>query len=368
MNSFGRRLRIHILGESHGHGIGILLDGVPPGLPVHMEAIQAALDRRRPGTGPLVSARNEPDTPHIQSGVHDGHTTGAPLLIWIGNEDVRSRDYSEVLRKPRPGHADWVNRAWSHGFADLRGGGHASGRLTAGLVAAAALVAPLLQAAGIRVGAHLHSVGALEGPTNPNTPTVQAMHDARASPVHTSHVDKEAAMVERIQAARAAKDSIGGTVAWRAEGIPVALGDPFFDSVESLLSHMLFAVPAVKGVEFGEGFAAARMTGSEHNDPLEPGAGTNSEIAIVPTTNHAGGILGGRTTGAPLWGRVAIKPTSSIFQPQQTVDVDTGAAATLELKGRHDPCIAVRAVPVIEAAVMLVLADLLLQARQEGHA
>lgn len=365
MNSFGRRLRIQILGESHGTGVGVLLDGVPPGLTVDPANIQAALDRRRPGTGPLVSARNEPDQAILQTGVHDGHTTGAPLLVWIGNQDVRSRDYSEVLRKPRPGHADWVNRVWSHGHADLRGGGHSSGRLTAGLVAAGAILQPLLDASGITVGAHLHAAGTLEGPHSPDAPTVAQMHEALAtSPVHTAHADQESAMTQAIEAARNHKDSLGGIVAWRAEGVPVALGDPFFDSVESLLAHILFAVPAVKGVEFGEGFAAARMTGTQHNDPYEPAP----DGGLQPITNHAGGILGGRTNGAPLWGRVAIKPTSSIFQPQQTVDLETGEATTLELKGRHDPCIAIRAVPVVAACVQIVLADLLLQARQEGHA
>ncbi len=363
MNTFGRRLRIHIFGESHGHGIGVLLDGIPPGLPVDQEAIQAALDRRRPGTGPLVSARNEPDTAVIQSGVHEDLSTGAPLLVWIGNQDVRSRDYSEVLRKPRPGHADWVNRAWSHGHADLRGGGHSSGRLTAGLVAAAAIVAPLLDQHNIRVGAHLHQVGSLAGTANSGALSVADLHKARSSPIHTAHADEESTMVDLIQAARESKDSVGGIVSWRAEGIPVALGDPFFDSVESLLAHMLFSVPAVKGVDFGQGFASASMKGSEHNDPLAPG----KDGTIQPTSNHAGGILGGRTTGAPLWGSVAIKPTSSIFQPQNTVDIETGESAVLELKGRHDPCIAIRAVPVVEAAIMLVLADLVLQAKQEGH-
>lgn len=365
MNSLGRRLRIHVLGESHGHGVGVLLDGVPPGTPVDPARVQAALDRRRPGTGPLVSARDEPDTAQFQTGVFNGHATGAPLLVWIGNEDTRSRDYSEVLRKPRPGHADWVNRAWSHGFADLRGGGHSSGRLTAGLVAAGAVVEPMLADAGVRVGAHLHAAGTVQGPRDPDRPTVAEMEGALAgSAVHTAHADLEPAMVEAIQSAREAKDSVGGIVSWRAEGVPVALGDPFFDSVESLLAHLLFSVPAVKGVDFGEGFDAARMTGSQHNDPHEP----DPSGGVVPATNHAGGILGGRTTGAPLWGRVAIKPTSSIFRPQQTVDLETGEVATLELKGRHDPCIAVRAVPVVRACVQLVLADLLLQARQEGHA
>lgn len=358
MNTIGRRLRFTLFGESHGPAIGGVLDGVPPGMAVDLDAVQARLDARRPGTGPLVSARNEPDTPEILSGVHKGVTTGAPLAFIIRNQDTRSKDYDALARTPRPGHSDLVAHTWSGGAYDPRGGGHYSGRLTACLVAAAALVAPMLRDAGIRVGAHLHQVGELAGPAGPPP----KLDRAAASAVHTAH-DLENAFIERIQAARAAKDSVGGVVAWRADGVPMAWGDPTFDSVESLLAHMLFAVPAVKGVSFGEGFASAAMTGTQHNDAYRMADGEPT-----PTSNHAGGILGGRTTGAPLWGHVAIKPTSSIFQPQDTVNLETGKDATLELKGRHDPCIAVRAVPVVRAAVELVLADLLLLARQEGHA
>ena len=358
MNSFGNRLRIHITGESHGAGIGILLDGVPPGMVVDEAAIATDMAHRRPGTGPLVSSRNEQDEVHLRSGVFEGRTTGAPVLLWIDNTDVRSQDYEQLKRLPRPGHSDHVLDVWSQGHYDPRGGGHSSGRLTACLVAAAAFLRPLLDGVGIRAGAHLDAVGTCTGTADPD---VAAMHAALNNEVHSAHPEAPA-FTEAILEARAAKDSLGGIVAWRAEGVPMAWGDPFFDSVESQLAHLFFAVPAVKGVDFGAGFGSVALRGSEHNDANEAVDGRTR-----PATNHAGGILGGRTTGAPLYGRVAIKPTSSIFQPQQTVDQTTGKEATLELKGRHDPCIAVRAVPVVRACVELVLVDFLLQARQEGH-
>jgi len=361
MNTFGRRLRLSLFGESHGPGIGITLDGVPPGLPVDPDAIQRALDERRPGTGPLVSARREKDAPQILSGVHGGRATGAPLTVWIQNQDARPQDYERVRRLPRPGHADFTQHMWSRGHHDPRGGGHASGRLTAPLVAAAAIVRPLLEAQGIRTAAHLHQVGDLSGPPHVHNAATAAAR-AAGSPVRTAHAGLEKRFLEAILAARQERDSLGGLIEFVADGVPVAWGDPFFDSVESLLAHLLFSVPAVKGVDFGAGFAAAAMRSSEHNDPFAVEGGR-----VVVGKNDAGGILGGRTTGASLRGRVAVKPTSSILRPQETVDLGTGEPARLDLTGRHDPCIAVRAVPVVRACLDLVLADLLLLARQEGH-
>lgn len=370
MNTFGRRLRLHILGESHGHGVGVVLDGVPPGVPVDDAAIAARMAQRRPGSGPLVSSRQESDEVHLSTGVHQGRTTGAPVTLWILNQDVRSQDYDAVRRTPRPGHSDWIAGVWARGHHDPRGGGHYSGRLTAPLVAAAALVQPLLDAQGIRVGAHLHQVGPHRGPEPGPDTGAQAdldagtmQHAVATSPVLTAHADMEARFVKAIEDIRAERDSLGGSVAWRADGVPPAWGDPFFDSLESTLAHLLFSVPAVKAVGFGSGAAAAGMTGSQHNDPYTVQAGQ-----VVPATNHAGGILGGRSTGAPLWGEVTLKPTASIFRPQATVDLHRMEPDTLELKGRHDPCVAVRAVPVVRAAVELVLTDHLLQALQEGHA
>lgn len=362
MNTFGRRLRLSLFGESHGEGVGCVLDGVPPGVPIDEAAIQSALDRRRPGTGPLVSARQESDRVRFLSGVFEGRATGAPLALFIANQDARSKDYEALRRTPRPGHSDWVAGVWARDHHDPRGGGHYSGRLTAPLVAAGALVSPMLDHAGITAAAHLHQVHHDAGPADAHDVATMRQRSA-ASAVHTAHTDLEGTFIDTILSARGAKDSVGGVVEWKAEGAPAALGDPFFDSVESLLGHLLLSVPAVKGVSFGDGFAAVGKHGSEHNDPYRYRDGD-----VTTKTNHAGGVLGGRTTGAALWGHVAVKPTSSIFQPQDTVDLKTRHDATLELKGRHDPCIAVRAVPVVDACVRLVLADLVLLGAQQGHA
>lgn len=360
MNSFGRLFRTSLFGESHGLGVGALLDGVPPGLALDEARLQEGLDARRPGTSLLVSQRREPDVPRILSGVLDGHTTGAPVAVWIGNQDARSKPYRDLARTPRPGHADWVNQVWSGGHADLRGGGHSSGRLTAGLVVAGTVARGILDPLGIKVAAHLHQVGDTAG--RPGSRTATAMLRAvPKSPVHTAHKSLEAAFAKAIDRTRHAGDSIGGVVEFRAEGLPVGLGDPIVDSLESTVSHLLFAVPAVKGVSFGAGFAAPAMRGSRHNDPYTIKSGR-----VLPGTNHAGGILGGRSTGAPLWGHVAIKPASSIFVPQRTVDVRTRRAATLKLTGRHDPCIAVRAVPVVRACLAVALADAVLVGRSQG--
>ncbi|MCA1819724.1 MAG: chorismate synthase [Halobacteriales archaeon] len=362
MNSFGRRFRIQLFGESHGEGVGVVLDGVPPGLPVDLARLQADLDARRPGSSPLVSQRREPDAPRILSGTYQGRATGAPLCIWIGNRDAQPKPYAETAHLPRPGHADWTNHEWSRGHNDPRGGGHSSGRLTAPLVAAGSLAQVLLDAHGVACAAHLHQVGDLAGPTVELA--ARTMSDlARASSIGTAHKELEGPFATRIEDARRDRDSLGGIVAFVADGLPPALGDPFFDAVESHLAHLLFAVPAVKGVEFGAGFAAAAMRGSEHNDAYAVEDGR-----VRTATNHAGGILGGRTTGAPLRGRVAVKPASSLpGRPQETVDLATLAPATITTTGRHDPCIAVRAVPVVQACLRIVLADFVLQAYQEGH-
>lgn len=359
MNTFGRLVRVSLFGESHGDGVGVLLDGLPPGTPVDVQALQRDLDRRRPGTSLLVSQRREPDTARILSGVRHDQATGAPLAVWLQNEDAQSKPYLDAAHTPRPGHADWVNQEWSRGAADLRGGGHSSGRLTAGLVAAGSLVEPLLRTQGIRTAAHIQQVGKLAGPAG--TVSAAAMQRVRDQAIPTGHAALAKRFAAAIERARRAGDSLGGVVEFRAEGLPVGLGDPIVDSLESTLAHLFFAVPAVKGVSFGAGFAAAAMNGSQHNDPY-----TVRNRRVTPATNHAGGILGGRSTGAPLWGHLAIKPTSSIFLPQQTVDLRTRRRTTLKLKGRHDPCIALRAVPVARACLNIALADALLLARAQG--
>ncbi len=359
MNTFGRLLRVSLFGESHGEGVGVLVDGFPAGLPVDLAALQRDLDARRPGTSLLVSQRKEPDQARILSGVLNGRATGAPVAVWIENRDAQSKPYRDLARTPRPGHADYTNEVWSRGHADLRGGGHSSGRLTAGLVAAGHLAGRILEPLGVRVGAHLHQVAALAG--TPGSRTVASMTKAAKQPVPTAHPGLATRFAATIERARRAGDSVGGVVEFRAEGLPVGLGDPIVDSLESTVAHLLFAIPAVKGVSFGAGFAAAAMRGSAHNDPFTVRRGR-----VTTATNHAGGILGGRSSGTPLWGHAAVKPASSIFLPQRTVDVQAKRAATLRLTGRHDPCIAVRAVPVVRASLAIALADAVLVARSQG--
>jgi len=360
MNAFGHRLRLTLFGESHGPGVGAVLDGVPPGTLVDLERMRRDLALRRPG-GPLASARQESDQPTVLSGVQAGRATGAPLALWIPNEDARSADYTQAGRLPRPGHADWTERTWSQGFADLRGGGHQSGRLTAPLVAAGSVAQAILDEHGIAAAAHLHEVEGVAGPPHAHG-AADMDRRMRASPLRTAHTGIEQEFRTRIETARRELDSVGGAIEFVAEGLPVGLGDPHLDGLEPHLAHLLFAIPAVKGVEFGEGFHAAAMRGSAHNDPFELHEGQ-----VRPATNHAGGSLGGRATGLPLRGKVAVKPTSTLpGRAQATVDLGTMRPASLTATGRHDPCIALRAVPVVQAAVRLALADLALLARQQG--
>ncbi|MGA2082108.1 MAG: chorismate synthase [Holophaga sp.] len=321
MNTFGRLFRLAVLGESHGPCVGIVLDGCPAGLPLEEADFSADLERRRGGGAPGTTPRREDDRPVLQSGIHQGRTTGAPILILFENRQVDSGAYEAVKTTPRPGHADWVALKKFGGFADLRGSGHFSGRLTAALVAAGVVAKKLLAPA--RVEARLVEAG--------------------------GSADIERAVAE----AMAAQDSVGGLVECRVVGLPAGLGEPFFDSAESLISHGIFAIPAIKGIEFGVGFQAARMRGSAVNDALEDASGRTA-------TNRAGGINGGITNGNELLFRVAVKPTSSIRAPQTTLDLETNAPTVLSMGGRHDACIALRVPVVVEAVTAAVLADLML--------
>ena len=321
MNTFGQKFRVSIFGESHGAAVGVVLDGVPAGLPLSVEEFAADLDRRRSGARG-TTPRKESDVPRILSGLFDGHTTGAPLAVVFDNENTLSGDYRNLWDHPRPSHADFVARAKWHGANDPRGGGHFSGRLTVGLVAAGVVAKKILE--GVAVQARLIEVG---GETNN---------------------EKWPAMVEE---AMKATDSLGGVVECTVTGLPVGLGEPFFGSVESQIAALVFSIPATRGVEFGTGFAAARMKGSEHNDPIVDAAGRTS-------SNHAGGVVGGITNGNPLVLRVPFKPTSSIASPQQTFNLASSGVEELRVKGRHDACIALRAPVVVEAAVAIALADL----------
>ena len=322
MNTFGRIFRVTTFGESHGPALGAIVDGCPARIPLAESDIQPLLDRRRPGTGALVSPRPEADRVAILSGVFEGVTTGAPVALVIRNEQMRSTDYDALRDLYRPGHAD-LTYAAKYGVRDHRGGGRSSGRETVGRVAAGAVALILLSQSGIAVTGRVVSVHGVEG---------------------------EEAMAAEIGAAAARGDSVGGVVEVVATGVPAGLGDPVFGKLDAAIAGALMGIGAVKGVEIGDGFAAASRLGSENNDPIVPGGFSS---------NHAGGVLGGISTGAPVVARCAVKPTPSIALPQPTVDT-AGRPAEIRVGGRHDPCIAPRLVPVAEAMLGLVLADALL--------
>lgn len=329
MNSYGRIFRISIFGESHGEAVGVTVDGVPAGMPLAEKDFGADLERRKSGAKG-TTPRTESDAPRIISGVFDGRTTGAPLTVLFRNENTQSGDYASLAAHPRPSHADWVAMRKYHGFADYRGGGHFSGRLTLALVAAGVIAKKILS--GVKIDSRLTEIG---GCTDPDR------------------------FEDIIGNALAERDSVGGIIECTVTGAGVGLGEPFFDSAESVISHLLFSIPAVKGVEFGAGFGAARMRGSEHNDPIVSPDGTT-------VTNNAGGIVGGITNGNPIVMRVAVKPTASISSPQITLNTETGKPDEMIVKGRHDACIALRAGVVVEAAAAIALADLALIARAQS--
>jgi len=321
MNSFGKIFRISVFGESHGTSVGVIIDGCPAGLPLVFADFEADFNRRRSGAKG-TTPRKEADIPRIMSGVFNDHTTGAPLTVFFENTNTRSRDYAALHDTPRPGHADFVATKKFGGYEDYRGGGHFSGRLTLALVAAGVIAKKLI--VPVEVTAELLEVGG------------------------NSNIE------EAIDLAVEKEDSLGGIVGCRATRMPVGLGEPFFDSVESVLSHILFSIPAIKGVEFGSGFAAAKMWGSEHNDKFISVEGKTS-------TNYAGGINGGISNGNDLVVRVAVKPTSSTHQKQRTINTKTGEMIDLEIEGRHDTCIALRVPVVVEAVTAIVLADFMMQ-------
>lgn len=355
-SEFGNILRVSIFGQSHGKAIGVNIDGLPAGEPIDLEELNAFLDRRKPGKSPLSTARKESDTPVFLSGLENGVTCGFPLCAVIENSDQHSSDYSELADKPRPSHADYTARVKWGGHADMRGGGHFSGRLTAPLCIAGGIAKQILARRGIFVGAHLAAVGTENDAPFPLHPTAELFDAIAAKPFPV--VDDGAG--ERMQAlileARQDLDSVGGIIECAAIGLPAGLGGPMFDGVENRLAAALFGIPAVKGVEFGLGFGSSRLRGSENNDPFTVENGT-----VVTASNRAGGILGGITTGMPVTLRTAIKPTPSISRPQQTVSLSAMENTELVIRGRHDPCIAHRAVPVVEAVTATVLLDLLLE-------
>ena len=339
-------MRHMIFGESHGPAIGVVLEGVPAGLELDLEQVQKELDRRKPGQDPTATARKESDLVEVLSGVFEGKTTGAPLAMVIRNSDQHSKDYESIRYTPRPSHGDYAGFIKSKGCLDYRGGGHFSGRLTAPLVAAGAVAKQVLAGRGVQVGAHISSIygicdAALEDPEE-----LKAVA-AKSFPVLNDSKGEE--MRQAILEAKEEQDSVGGAIECAVTGLPAGLGAPDFGcNVEGIFSQYLFAVPAVKGIEFGAGVAFSLMRGSEANDPFAVEDGK-----VVTKTNHAGGINGGITNGMPVTFEVTIRPTPSISLPQESVDLRTGEETEIEIHGRHDPCIVPRAVPVIEAAAAL---------------
>ncbi len=355
-SEFGNIIRVSVFGQSHGKAIGVVVDGLPAGEAIDLEELQRFLDRRRPGTGPLSTARKETDVPEFLSGLEGGKTCGAPLCAVIKNADQHSKDYGELADKPRPGHADFTAWAKWGGHADMRGGGHFSGRLTAPLCVAGGIAKQILARRGIFVGAHLASVAGICDRPFPLYPTAALFSEIAAKPFPVLDGEAGGPMRGAILDAKNDLDSVGGVIECAATGLPPGLGEPMFGGVENRLAAALFGIPAVKGVEFGEGFRAAELRGSENNDPF-----TLEDGEIRAETNRAGGILGGITTGMPLVLRAAVKPTPSIGRPQKTVRLSAMEAAELAIHGRHDPCVAHRAVPVAEAVTAAVLLDMLLE-------
>jgi chorismate synthase len=329
MNSFGRIFRISIFGESHGESVGIVVDGCPAGMPLTTDDFLPDLERRKGGTQKGTTPRQEEDLPIFKSGLFNNTTTGAPITILFENKNVRSGDYEKQRDVPRPGHADFVAHRKFAGFEDYRGSGHFSGRLTVALVAAGVI--------GKKILARFPSSGG----------------EGIGVTSSILEIGGETDLDKGLQKAIDAKDSIGGIIECRATGLPIGLGEPFFDSAESLLSHMVFAIPAVRGIEFGTGFAAAKMFGSDHNDAIETLEGKTR-------TNHAGGIVGGLTNGNELVFRIAIKPTSSTPKEQNTLNWETGRVEIASVKGRHDLCIALRVPVILEAVTAIVLVDLMM--------
>lgn len=351
--NFGSKIKLTIFGQSHSQAIGCVLDGIPAGIKLDTDRIEAFMARRAPGKNKISTARKEADTPRIISGVVDGVTCGAPICAIIENSDTRSGDYDKLRSLPRPGHSDYAAFMKHNGFNDIRGGGNFSGRLTAPLCFAGAVCIQILESRGIHIGAHISSIAQIDdckfdavGVTKENLDNVKS----KLLPVIDDTKGEE--MIAAIDAARSDGDSVGGTVECAVIGLPAGIGDPIFDGIENQISRIVFGIPAVKGIEFGSGFDGSRLRGSENNDAFTC---TNGEIKTV--TNNHGGILGGITSGMPVIFRCAFKPTPSIAKQQQTVNLSTGENEIFTVGGRHDPCVVQRAVPCVEAAAALAIAD-----------
>lgn len=352
-STYGTMLKLSIFGQSHGAGIGMTLDGIPPGLPVDPDALQSFLNRRAPGQNHWSTPRKEEDRPEFLAGILDGYTCGAPIAALIRNNNTRSKDYSNLKDCPRPGHADYTAQVKYKGYQDVAGGGHFSGRLTAPLCIAGGLCKQWLEREGIRIGAHIFMINGCEDyrfdPLNPQLDQIPADFPV-LDPIAADDMKK------RIAKARAQGDSVGGMIECAVTGLPAGLGEPMFGGMESKIAQIVYGIPAVKGVNFGHELIFAYDRGSELNDPfvIENGA-------VKFLTNNCGGILGGITTGAPLIFYSTFKPTPSISKPQQSVSLSRMENTTLEIHGRHDPCIVPRAVPVVEAAAAIAIYDAFLE-------
>lgn len=350
-STYGEIIKLSVFGQSHGPAIGMTLDGVPAGLSVDLEKLQAFLNRRAPGHGDYATPRKESDVPEFLSGIVDGYTCGAPITAIIRNENTRSGDYANLKNCPRPGHADYTAQVKYRGYQDATGGGHFSGRLTAAICIAGGLCKQWLEAQGIRIAAHITvCAGVGDDPIyldwiNPDLDSI-----GKDFPV----INKEAGikMQEAIACAKAAGDSVGGLIECIVTGLPAGIGEPMFGGMESKIAQIVYGIPAVKGLEFGSGFSGSYMRGSQNNDSF-----TYADGIVRTKTNYAGGILGGITNGMPLVFQTAIKPTPSIAKEQSTVELSTGENTTVQVQGRHDPCIVPRAVPVIEAAAAIAVYD-----------
>ena len=359
--NFGKNYRISLFGESHGTALGVNIDGIPAGTELDLEFISEEMKRRAPGRSKLTTPRVEKDEFEILSGFFDGRTTGTPLAMIVRNRDQRSKDYSELRRKPRPGHADWSGFNRYDGFNDIRGSGHFSGRITTSIVFAGAIAKQILKSQGILIGAHIKSLYDIEERDFVESDITQENIDKLRGMILPTLEDGIAQKMENaIMKAREEENSLGGIVEVMITGLKPGIGDPFFESIESEISRMIFSVPAVKGIEFGAGFGIAKMTGYEANDEMYFDENGN----IKSYTNNNGGIIGGISTGMPISFKVAIKPTPSISKAQKTVNLETKKSDILEVKGRHDPVIVPRAIVVLECATAIVILDRLLESQK----
>lgn len=353
---WGNNLKVSIFGESHGVGIGLTIDGLPSGFPIDLEKIDAEMERRAPGRNNLSTARKEGDKVEILSGLFEGKTTGTPLCGIIRNSDKKSKDYSKLKSLMRPGHADYTGNIKYNAFNDYRGGGHFSGRITAPLVFGGAICKQILECSGIKIVSHIKSIGNIEDESFNKVNVSESLIEELPKmelPLINKGLDSD--IRKEILSAKSEGDSVGGVIECAVLNVGAGIGDPFFDSVESTLAHLLFSVPAVKGVEFGEGFNITKLKGSEANDEFYYDEKGN----VKTRSNNNGGILGGITNGMPIVFKVAIKPTASILKRQNTINIDKKVNEELSIEGRHDPCIVQRAVPVIESVAAIGILELL---------